>query len=92
MPLFLTLKNGQRLLIAGDDPKKLPVKRGWVQATGMNGHSNGIVESEICAVEHVPTDEYEKQMEEVKKTKEAAATQGVGRIARPAMAIPGKRN
>jgi len=92
MPLFLTLKNGQRLLIAGDKPRGLKVKKGWVQATGMNGHSIGIVESEICAVEHVPLDEYNQQMDEVKKTKEAAATQGAGRIARPAMAIPGRRN
>jgi len=92
MPLFLTLKNGQRFLIAGDKPRGLKVKKGWVQATGMNGHSIGIVESEICAVEHVPLDEYNKQMEEVKKAKEATTTQGQGRIARPAMAIPGRRS
>ena len=91
MPLHLTLKNGKQLLIAGDDPKKLKVKGGWIQATGMNGHSIGIVEAEVCAVEHVPLDEYNKAREEMQKAQEEISAQKASRIARPAMAIPARR-
>ena len=92
MPLILILKNGVNFIIQGEkvDPSEWKGKKLKLTKV-VNGHDALILPAEVCVIEHIPFDEYQSKMEEIRQKKEEkAGGQQQGRIARPGMMIPRK--
>ena len=87
MPLLLTLKNGAQLAIQGEGIKVWGWKRkGLKMVKALNGHELVVSAGEVCIIEYIPLDEYQKRLEQAKQEREGKG----GRIARPVMTIPRK--
>lgn len=92
MPLILILKNGVNFIIQGEkiDPSEWKGKK-LKPTKAVNGHDTLISPAEVCVIEHIPLDEYQQKIEEIRRQKEEkSGGQQQGRIARPAMVIPRK--
>lgn len=93
MPIIIIFKNGLNVIVDGQRINEKEWRRGRIlKKTAMNGHDILISTEAVAIVEHVPDEEYQRRIKEIKHQKEKEVEQQESRIAKPVFVIPKKLN